>query len=292
MTAMQKPEAFNAERVEDTLVAYFSGQHWAEFVRGLDSGPHIRHAHAYYNSVLEPKSVAYFLTRYFHRFGKPLQRKIKILPVTEDFLNVYNVHAEGQCHWEFFLHYKTGTLLEPDEAYGARAAHSMEFWDDASMDAYYRQFSFRDIGSVERADVDAYLRGQGWNDNIYTLLDDFGGVIHTHALCETCLHPEQLKPLIEEHWVKRGWQLSKSVSVVFNSYGMDIGKLVFLLKKPEIVVELEWHFNPEVTLRPATTPFFRIATAASLSGIMRSKPFVSFGPETTERVIDRLRYPA
>jgi hypothetical protein len=124
------------------------------------------------------------------------------------------------------------------------------------------------------------------------LLDDFGGVIHTHALCETCLHPEQLMPLIEEHWARRGWLLSKSVSVVFNSYGLDIGKLVFLLKKPEIVVELEWHFNPEVTIRPASTPFFRIATAASLSGILRSRQFVSFGPDTTERVLDRLRYPA
>lgn len=284
-------ETHSADLVEQVLVKYFSGPHWAEFVHGLDAGPHIRHAHAYYNSMLAPKSVAYLLTRYFARFGRPLQRKIKILPVTEDFLNVYNVHATGQCHWEFFLHYKPDMLLEPDEAYGARAAHSTEFWDDAYMETYYRQFPFRDIGSVERADVETFLRGKGWNDNIYTLLDDFGGVIHTHALCETCLHPEQLKPLIEEHWARRGWRLGKSVSVVFNSFGMDIGKLVFLLEKPEIVVELEWHFNPEVTIRPASTPFFRVATAASLSGIMRSRPFVSFDAALAERVIDQLRYP-
>jgi hypothetical protein len=53
---------------------------------------------------------------------------------------------------------------------------------------------------------------------------------------------------------------------------MDIGKLVYLLTKPQIVVELEWHFNPEVTIKAASIPYFRLATSSRLNELLQVRP--------------------
>ena len=142
------------------------------------------------------------------------------------------------------------------DAYGARGAHLIEFWDDAFMEDYYKNFGFKPIGMSERKDADNYFQSKVWNDNLLVLIDDFGGIIHSHALVESSLDPEQLIKIGEEHIRRKGLELIRSTSIVFNSYGMDIGKLVYLLTKPEIVVELEWHFNPEVTIKAASIPYF------------------------------------
>jgi hypothetical protein len=277
--------------VEEALVQHFSSQHWADFIKGLEAGPHVRHAHAYCQSSMDPRAMALFLTAYFHRFDRPLQRRIKILPVTDDFLDVYNVHPKGHPHWEMFLNWTPGTLLKPQEAYGARGAHAIEFWDDAYMDAYYGQFRFRDIDAPERKDCDDYFSSPAWVNNLLINIDDFGGVIHSHALVECSLHPEQLVKIGAEYIERRGWRIAKHLSIVFNVYGMDIGKLTYLLRKPEIVIELEWHYNPEVAIKAATIPHFRVATAARLNDLIHVRPYVSFGREVIDRVLKRLTYP-
>jgi hypothetical protein len=58
----------------------------------------------------------------------------------------------------------------------------------------------------------------------------------------------------EEHIRRKGLELIRSTSIVFNSYGMDIGKLVYLLTKPEIFVEPEWHSIPKSPSRPRRFP--------------------------------------
>ena len=277
--------------IEDTLVQHFSSPHWADYINGLQRGPHVRHAHAYYQSTIDPRAMALFLTAYFQKFDRPLQRRIKILPVTDDFLDVYNVHPLGHPHWEMFLNWTPGTLFAPQSAYGARGAHATEFWDDAYMEGYYKKFRFRDIGAAERKDADDYFRSPAWVNNLLINIDDFGGVIHSHALVDTSLHPEHLIKIGAEHIERRGWDIAKQLSIVFNVYGMDMGKLTYLLKKPEIVIELEWHFDPEVTIKAASIPHYRIATAARLTDLIRSRPYVSFGRDLIDRVIARLKYP-
>ena len=76
----------------------------------------------------------------------------------------------------------------------------------------------------------------------------------------------------EEHIRRKGLELIRSTSIVFNSYGRDIGKLVFLLTKPEIVVVPEWHFNPEVTIKAASIPYFRLATSSRLNELLQIRP--------------------
>ena len=280
------PAAETDAGVEATLTGYFSSPHWKEFLQMLESGDHIRHAHAYYNSVFDPQSIAYLLTLYFKAYGRPLDRRIKILPITETFLNVYNVQPAGLCHWEFFLNYTPGVLLRPHDGYGARGAHSTEFWDDAYMAEYYGKFAFKDIGASERADADAYFRSDAFVTNLLINIDEFGGVIHSHALVECSLHPEQLIGIGAEHLERRGWKIIRATSIVFNNFGMDVGKLTYLLKEPEIVIELEWHFNPEVTIRPGALPHFRVATSQTLTRLMASRPYVSFDRAMAARVVE------
>ena len=83
---------------------------------------------------------------------------------------------------------------------------------------------------------------------------------------------KQLIKIGEEHIGRKGLELIRSTSIVFNSYGMDIGKLVYLLTKPQIVVELEWHFNPEVTIKAASIPYFRLATSSRLNELLQVRP--------------------
>ena len=278
--------------VFDTLTEYFSSSHWKDYLATLQSGLHIRHAHAYYNSAFHPQSIAYLMHVYFQRAGRPLERKIKILPVTETFLNVYNIQPKGLCHWEFFMNYAPDILLRPHDGYGARGANSTEFWDDAFMQDWYSRFELKDIGTSERADADAYFRSSAFQNNLLINIDDFGGVIHSHALVESSLHPEQLLPIGAEHIERKGWEIIRGVSVVFNNFGLDIGKLTYLLKKPEIVIEVEWHYNPEVTIRAASIPHFRVATSHNLSRLLSMRPYVAFDRAMAERVVDAVLGPA
>ena len=122
MNAHQKIDVWSNQDVEDSLVEFFSSAHWTDYVRKLESGPHIRHAHIYNDGVVDPRSIARLLTFYFQKFDRSLQRRIKILPLNEDFMNVYNVHPKGQCHWEFFINYAPEVLVRPADAFSARAA--------------------------------------------------------------------------------------------------------------------------------------------------------------------------
>jgi hypothetical protein len=132
--------------------------------------------------------------------------------------------------------------------------------------------AFKPIGISERKDADNYFQSKAWNDNLLVLIVDFGGIIHSHALVESSLDPEQLIKIGEEHIRRKGLELIRSTSIVFNSYGMDIGKLVYLLTKPEIVVVPEWHFNPEVTIKAASIPYFRLATSSRLNELLQIRP--------------------
>jgi hypothetical protein len=289
MSTFEQPKTtWTDDEVRETLQTYFSGEHWKGFLTKLESGPHIRHAHAYYNSVFSPHSMAYFLTKYFDKYGLPLDRRIKILPVTEDFLNVYNVQPKGLCHWEFFLDYTPGVLLQPHDTYGARGAHSVEFWDDAFMENYYTNFALKSIGSSERADADAYFESAAFVENLLINIDEFGGVVHSHALIETSLHPEELVKIGAEHIERRGFSLIRATSVVFNNFGLDIGKMTFLLEKPEIVIEVEWHYNPNITIRPGVLPYFRVSRAENLSRILQSRPYTTFSRHLADDVVESL----
>jgi hypothetical protein len=291
MNAHQKIDVWSNQDVEDSLVEFFSSAHWTDYVRKLESGPHIRHAHIYNDGVVDPRSIARLLTFYFQKFDRSLQRRIKILPLNEDFMNVYNVHPKGQCHWEFFINYAPEVLVRPADAFSARAAHAAEFWDDAYMENYYKKFAFKDIGRSEKSEVETYFASKAWKENLLINIDEFGDVIHTHALVESSLHPEQLLKLGVAYFEKIGWTLTKGISVLFNNYGLEIGKLTYLLSKPEVVIEIEWHYNPEVTIREGAMPYFRISSAEKRSALLKTRPYVSFGQDMVERVISRLKYP-
>ena len=292
MSDKTKNRPWTDVEIEKALVDYFSGEHWAGFIQGLEAGPHVRHAHVYNDGLLHPSCIARFLTFYFARFQRPLLRKIKILPLAEDFMNVYNVQPKGQCHWEFFLNYTPGVLLRPAEKFNARATHAVEFWDDEYMENFYRRFSFKSIGQSELADTDTYFNSFGWKRNLLINIDEFGDVIHTHALIESSLHPEELVKVGQNHLEKIGWKIERGISVVFNNFGWEIGKLTYLVSKPEVVIEIEWHYNPKVTIKEGAVPYFRVSSAEKRRALLGSREYVEFGQDMVERVIDRLVYPA
>lgn len=269
-------------------VDYFFSPHWQDFVKELERGDEVRHAHIYVDSILPPEAIARLVRTYFEAAGRPLQRQIRFLSHGRGFANVYNVHPAGMCHFEVMVRFNDQVVLEPMPPELTREGRNAEYWDDAFMERFYDQFTFRPMGREEEEEVRAYFRSDAWKSG-YACMTYEDRNVHSHNIVETSLHPEDILPLGLEAIRARGWDVGKAVSVVFNVRGADIGKITYLLSRPEIVLELEWEYNPHVIIRPAVEPISRIIHERDVRRDLDGIPYFPLRDVDVEWAVEEIR---
>ena len=218
-------------------------------MRQMARGKEVRHAHAYADSILHPEPLLRIVEEYFKAHGLPLQRKIYLLPPANihGMTDIYNIHPKQDWgHCELILRYSQDQILAPMTT---QASKSVEVWDDAFMEKHYAQYDFKTkLTSQDEKDIIAYFDSPEWKLQYNFMLG--GTNRHAHALVETSIHPEIIQEFAIKAIESRGWEVSKSVSVVYGNRGFNFGKITTLLSKPEIMLELEWAYNPKVSIRP------------------------------------------
>lgn len=269
--------------LKEEVLDYFDADHWNDFMAILERGSEVRHAHLYLEGILDPRSMAEAARAYFNQRGLPLQRGIRFLSHGPGFANVYNVHPQGMAHFEIFMLYNEDVILEPMRPDKTRKGKSMEYWDDAYMDRFYRGFDFRPLTPDAAEQVRRYFRSDAWK-LLYATMAYEERNVHAHAIVETSLHPEELLPLGREAIESKGWSVQKSISVVFSVRGQDVGKLTYLLDRPEIVLELEWEHEPEAIIRPAVHPVARIIPDTVVQQDLGGIQYLGLEPHTIEAI--------
>jgi hypothetical protein len=275
----------------DAVVNYFESEDWKGLMRQMARGKEVRHAHAYVDSILHPVPLLRIIEEYFKAHGLPLQRKIYVLPPAKvhGMTDIYNIHPRQDWgHCELILRYSKDQVLSPMATGATRTGKSVEAWDDEFMEKYCAKYNFKTkLTNQDEKDIIAYFDSPEWKLQYNFMLG--GANRHAHALIETSIHPEIIQEFAIKAIEARGWEVSKSVSVVYGSRGSDFGKITTLLKKPEIMLELEWGYSPDVSIKPGAEPMVLTTTLEDLHDCMSGCDYIELDQEAVQEIIERLK---
>jgi hypothetical protein len=275
----------------DAVVSYFESYDWKELVKNMARGKEVRHAHVYADSILHPEPLLRIVEEYFKAHGLPLQRGIYLLTPgpTHGMTDIYNIHPKPDWgHCELILRYSQDHILAPMTARGTRTGRTVDVWDDAFMENHYAKYNFKSkLTAEEEKALIGYFNSPEWE--MQYLFMKGGTNRHTHSLVETSIHPE----LLNEYGVKameaKGFEVTKAVSVVYNIRNFDVGKITYLLKKPEVMFELEWDYNPNIIIRPGAEPMVHTTTLETLYEAMEGCDYIRLDEAAVQEVIQRIK---
>lgn len=215
-----------------------------------------------------------------------MQRGVRFLGQGRGFTNIYYVKPQGMAHFELFLRYNPDTVLEPMPTSATRSGKVFEYWDKAFMDNYYTKYDYRVAGPEERAAIEEYFNSDAWK-HVYAIGRD-KSVVHSHGIVETSLHPEVVMEYARKAMERRHWKIQNIVSVVWDYKGFEQHKLTFLLKEPEVVLELELQYEPNEIMRPGPVPVIDIITDDDLYRSMEGLDYLSLTPEDIKYILEAL----
>jgi len=96
---------------------------------------------------------------------------------------------------------------------------------------------------------------------------------------ETFIHPEIIQGFAVKALKARGWEIAKPASVVHGIIGCNFGKITRLPSKPEVMLELELDFNPNVSIKPGAEPMILTTTLEDLNTGLASIDYITLdGP--------------
>lgn len=275
----------------EQVVNYFESDDWKELMRNMRRDKEVRHAHVYVDSILHPKPLLRIVAEYFKAQGLPLQRKIYLLPPggAYGWTDIYNIHPRQDWgHFEIILRYSPDQVLVPMSPEATPTGKSVEIWDDQYMEKFYARFNFKTkLTSQDEKDLNAFFVSPEWKWHYNFMLG--GSNRHSHALVESSIHPEIIQEFAIKALQARGWEVSKSVSVVYAIRGCDFGKITILLKRPEVMLELEWDFNPNVSIKPGAEPMILKSTLEDLNACMAGLNYLELDEEGVPQIIKALK---
>src|SRR5690554_3078862 len=118
----------------EEIVSYFRSDQWQGFMRALDRGRVVRHAHAYTHSRIHSTSLRSVVELFFKAYGVPLERKVKLISHGTGLANIYYVQPRGMAHFEVMANFSAHEVLAPNRI---ASGLSYEYWDDDFMTQQY-----------------------------------------------------------------------------------------------------------------------------------------------------------
>lgn len=279
------------EVICNEIIDYFSSDDWQEVIRQMSRGPEVRHAHVYADSILHPEPLLKIVEAWFEAQGMSLQRQIYLLhmPGVPGLADIYNIHPKRDWgHFELLVNYNPDHVLSPSPGRIQPSGTTVEVWDDAYMEAYYRQFEWKkELTPQDEKDLVDYFESSEWKKQYLFIL---GGLNrHIHSLIETSIHPEVIQQFLLRSLEAKGWEIAKSVSIVYGAKGGEFGKITTLLSKPEIMLELEWDFTPGISIRTGAEPMRHALTAETLAAMLKECDYVRIDDAAVDDIIRRIR---
>ncbi len=275
----------------EAVASYFETDSWKELMAQMARGKEVRHAHIYADSILHPGPLMKVVAGYFEAKGLPLQRKVYLLPPSSVYgmTDIYNIHPrQDMGHFELIMRYNQDQVLAPMPVEATPAGKIVEVWDEKYMATVYARYDFKTkLTAEEEKDLVAYFNSAAWKMQYNFILSAPNR--HIHSLVETSIHPEIIQEFAIKAMEARGWEMSRVCSIVYVIKGCDLGKITFLLKKPEIMIELEWDFNPDVSIRTGSEPLVGMTTVEDLNAAMSGLNYTSLDEDAVQTIINILK---
>jgi hypothetical protein len=261
--------------IRKEILNYFRSEDWLGPLKVMEQGREaVRHAHVYCDSILHPNSVTKLVEAYFRATGRPVERKIRLLSHGRGYTNVYYIQPKGMCHFEVFLKFNEDLVIAPMDAQGARGGKAFDYWGPQFMAEYLKQFDFRRMGPEEAGAVREYFVSPAWEQIYGVTMYDNERALHSHCIVDTDLSPDDILPIGQKALEAKGWDIDRAVSIVFNVNGHDQGKITYLVRRPELVLELEWNYVKGAGIRPAHTSMARLTTMDMVDRDIAGVPYL------------------
>lgn len=230
------------------IVKYFSSSQWVKFNSTLREGTgDIYHAHIYTDTCISPFSLRTIVEEYYKKYGNGLSRKPRLYPEGKGMANIYAIHPNPveTAYFEIFLRFTPDVIFAESPPEFGEKGNSTAYWDKIRMDQIYKGYSFKAIDDTEKGLIMAYFESPYWKKVCEILTTP--GYLHAHANIFTSVHPKIIMEIGCEVMSEQGWDISKTVSIVFRN---DEPKIVFLISEPNVVFELGWTYQEGTLIKP------------------------------------------
>jgi len=196
-------------------------------------------------------SFAILVDRFLRMWGWELYRPIMHTRGKPPWITLYGVNIRDKAHSDIFTKYNPDVAITPMPTLLAERGKNILPWYKSDIERFINQFSFRDIGPKEAAEIKSYFeKGKQWQTNCELVSDP--EIQHVHCNIEGSVHPDVLRQYAIENLESRGWQLSHVIHCLYYAGGIAQGKIIFLGMEPQKTYDIAWYYNPEVLIQPNT----------------------------------------
>lgn len=283
------------QKVLEEVGEYFAeSDHWRRLCATLsgETDPHGAHVHAYVDTSVDPYSLEAIITGYFERLGWPSSRKIDHLSVGPGSGSLHGIEPQGKPHFDYQWFFQDDVGLRPHE--GGESGCNLLAWNRWYINQFYTQFPFRKGKTEDENKIkeyfasDHFLNGLEFPVKLTTT--------HMHINVHASVHPDYLQKYAEQALAREGFEICYTCPNVFMADGKYRGKLVFMGKKPEVIFDIAWKFDPDVIVEPALETWFReenpgydVWTTDMLDAALK-EDFVILTEQEIIKVFDNCKY--
>jgi len=270
--------------VAEKLLDYFQSRQWRDLLDLLARRSDVLHAHVYTASILHPHDVASVIEAFFAKRGEALKRQIRFLSHGHGVTNIYNIQpSPDSAHFEVFMTFNENAVLEADNN---RPGAALEAWDTSFMHTYYDRFQFHTPSVEEEEAIRTYFLSEHWQQAYDFMMET--GSLHCHVPVRMSIHPDRVIAIGREVMAEKGWVVGRAVSIVYRWRGLDQGKIVFLLARPEIVLELEWDFDSDALLAPRRPGLTHLLSEDQFRTDVAGIPYFALSNTIKQQVLERI----
>lgn len=243
---------------EDVLVAiqqYFQGEQWSELQDRVENdAAHTYHAHIFVDTRLHPNSFCDVLRAYYRSRGMEISRAIEFQPSNVGHNMLHCVYPNGSFHYDIAWKYSPEAVLAPMDPQFVKEKNNLQIWGEKEIGEFFDQYPFVQPDGQAAQDIQKFFVSDDWKQTRDYVLDKT--IAHFHLNVEMSIHPDALRDAGLAAIKKEGWELERVIHCIFSpTIDWTAGKVVYLLKEPEVMFDIAWKYNGDVSLRASTVHF-------------------------------------
>ncbi|WP_417722595.1 hypothetical protein [Salipiger sp.] len=243
------------QAVLSEIKAYFDSDHWGELEDRVENhSDSTLHAHVFVDTRLHPETFCDVLRTYYAARGMEIRRTIDFQPSNVGHNMLHGVYPQGTFHYDVAWRYADGPAIAPMPEALVKERDNLQIWGVREIEDFFARYDFVTDAEAAAGPLDDFFASPTWARTAELVEDRT--VAHFHTNVEMNIHPDLLMSAALRRIERRGWKLQKTLHCIFSPrQGWTTGKVVFMLDEPEVMFDIAWSFNPDVSIRPSTFHF-------------------------------------
>ncbi|MCF8039560.1 MAG: hypothetical protein K9K64_02235 [Desulfohalobiaceae bacterium] len=283
------------EIIEEVKWYFADSDHWRRLCSALqDPDPTGCHIHSYVETSVHPDSLENLMKEYFARMGWPSVRKIDHMAPKKGMGSLHGVEPKGKPHFDYQWFFNSEAGLRPIES--GESGCNLLVWNRWYINQFCRQFPFSEVGSKEGKKLEDYFKSGHFLKGLeFPVMPTTN---HMHINVRTSVHPDIIQKFAEAALYRENIRIDYTCPNVYMADGKNYrGKLVFMSRRPEVVFDIGWLFDPEVVIEPAyetwifeENPGYDVWSQSMLDEVM-DNDYVKLSDSAIQEVLSACQFP-